>query len=438
MPGRKDDGSLFSTSTMPAKTPRRRQRRLALGVLLAAVGLAVLTFPIRATWWGGWILAVAEAGIVGGLADWFAVTALFRHPLGLPIPHTALIPANWQLMAARVGTMVGVRVLTTEYVSREVSRVDVADLLARAAERVRPADLGSAVRAVASWAAAELPRDAAADLVAWLRAILIARPVAPLLAELLDVAHRHGWDQRVIETVAGALAGALERPDVRDAVADLVDGVMGSYRKRMGAYPSLLIGFADLLGLINRDRLVSALHVALRKVAEDPEDPLRQRLREALAELPGRLRSDPELAARVEAAKRDLLSSPITTKLIDDASARLHGALIADLRSDQSELAAWITDQLERLRQTVASDEALRLDLDRWLKAQATAFVERYQDRVAAFIERGVHALGPEGAVRLIEEHAGDDLQYIRVNGTVVGGLAGGAIYGMHLLLGLL
>ncbi len=404
-------------------------------MLLAAVGLAVLALPFRASWWGGWILAIAEAGIVGGLADWFAVTALFRYPLGVPIPHTALIPANWQLMAARVGTMVGDRVLTTEYVTREVSRVDVADLLARAAERVGPGDVEGVVAAVARWAAAELPPDSAVGLVAWLRRLLLAQPAAPFLADLLDLARRHGWDQRVIEALADTLVAALERPDFREALADLVDGVVESYRQRMGTYPSLLIGLAGLLGLIDRDRLVSALHAAVRKVADDPEDPLRRRLSEALAELPGRLRAEAELAARVEAAKRELLSSPVVTKLIEDAAAALHGALVSDLGSGRSELIAWLTDQLEHIRQTVVSDGALRQNIDRWLKAQARALVERYQDRIAVFIERGVHALGPEGAVRLIEEHAGDDLQYIRVNGTVVGGLAGGAIYGVHLLL---
>ena len=117
----------------PAPGTRRppRQRRLASLVLLTAVALAAAAIPFRTTWWGGWILAVAEAGIVGGLADWFAVTALFRHPLGLPIPHTAIIPANWELMAARVGTMVGDRVLTKEYVIDEISRFDLADLIAR-------------------------------------------------------------------------------------------------------------------------------------------------------------------------------------------------------------------------------------------------------------------------------------------------------------------
>jgi uncharacterized membrane-anchored protein YjiN (DUF445 family) len=96
---------------------------------------------------------------------------------------------------------------------------------------------------------------------------------------------------------------------------------------------------------------------------------------------------------------------------------------------------AWITARLDGARQALAEDGELRQSLDRWLKAQLTEAVDRYHDRIARFIERGVHALGPEGAVRLIEEHAGDDLQYIRVNGTVVGGLAGGALYSIHLLL---
>jgi uncharacterized membrane-anchored protein YjiN (DUF445 family) len=98
----------------------------------------------------------------------------------------------------------------------------------------------------------------------------------------------------------------------------------------------------------------------------------------------------------------------------------------------------WIVDRLEESRRRIADDAALRAALGRWVKARAIEIVDRYHGRMAAFIENGVRALGPEGAVRLIEEHAGDDLQYIRVNGTVVGGLAGGGIYGLHLLLRLL
>jgi uncharacterized membrane-anchored protein YjiN (DUF445 family) len=418
--------------------PRARQRRLALIVLLAAAGLAVAAFPFRATWWGGWILAIAEAGIVGGLADWFAVTAIFRHPLGLPIPHTALIPANWELMAERVGVMVGDRVLTKEYVTREVSRFDVAELLARAAERVKPDDLESAVRAVARWAAEQIAPASTADLVAWLQRVLLTRPVTPLLATALEVARRQGWDQRLIEALAGALIDALDRPDFRNAVGDLVDQVLGSYREKMGTYPRFLIGLANIFGLIDRDRLVAALHAALKKVADDPDDPLRQRLSEAVAGLPERLRTDPDLAARVEAAKDELVASPGMARLLDAAAAGLRRALVSDLGSDRSEVGAWVTARLEGARRQLASDDRLRQDLDRWLKQRVTEVVERYHDRIARFIERGVHALGPDGAVRLIEEHAGDDLQYIRVNGTVVGGLAGGALYAIHLLLRLL
>lgn len=427
---------------LPPKTPMRqgpaRQHRLALMVLLAAAGLAVTAFPFRATWWGGWILAIAEAGVVGGLADWFAVTALFRRPLGLPIPHTALIPANWELLARRVGVMVGDRVLTKDYVTREVSRFDVADLLARAADRLKPEDIESAVRALARWLAEQLSPASPAELVGWLRRILLAQPVAPLLATTLEIARRHGWDQRLIEAVARALVDALDRPDFRNAVGELVDGVLQSYRAQMGTYPRFLIGLADAFGLIDRNRLVGALHTALKKVADDPDDPLRQRLSAAVAELPDRLRADPELAAHVESVKNELTASPGMTRLLEDAAAALREALVADLGSERSEVIAWGADQLDRARRQLASDEELRRELDRWIKHRLIGLVERYHDRIAWFIERGVHALGPEGAVGLIEEHAGDDLQYIRVNGTVVGGLAGGAIYGTHLLLRLL
>src|SRR5580765_4889682 len=262
----------------PAMTRPRGRRRLALAVLLAAAALAVAAFPFRARWWGGLLLAIAEAGVVGGLADWFAVTAIFRHPLGIPIPHTALIPANWQLMAARVGGLVGGRILTTEYVTREISRVDVASLVAQAAARIRPADIEPLVASVARWAAAQIPPGAGTELVSWVRGLLLSRPLAPILAEIADVAHRNGWDQRLVDALAQTLVDTLDRPDVRAAVRDLADEVVGSYRQRMGLYPGLLIRVANALGLIDTDRLVSALRAALVQVAEDPDDPLRRRL----------------------------------------------------------------------------------------------------------------------------------------------------------------
>jgi uncharacterized membrane-anchored protein YjiN (DUF445 family) len=414
------------------------QRRFALGVLLGAAALAIAALPVRETWWGGWILAIAEAGIVGGLADWFAVTAIFRRPLGLPIPHTGLIPRNWELMAERVGVMVGSRVLTKEYVRDEIARVGVGDLLARGAERVSREDLEKATRVLAQWAAEQMTPATTAELLARGRRALIAEPVAPLLAAALGVARRQGWDQRLLDGALAVLAGAMERPEFREAVSDVVGDVVTRYRERLGVYPRLLMGLAEVVGLLDRERLVGALHTGLREVAKDREHPLRRQAVEVFADLERRLTEDPALSARVEAAKAELLVSPALASLLDDAAGALARALRVDLAGPRSELATWLVDRLDRARLALIADAELRGEIQTWILTQVSALIERHHDRLAAFIENGVRALGPEGAVRLIEEHAGDDLQYIRVNGTVVGGLAGGAIYGVHLLLRLL
>jgi len=414
------------------------QRRFALGVLLGAAALAIAALPVRETWWGGWILAIAEAGIVGGLADWFAVTAIFRRPLGLPIPHTGLIPRNWELMAERVGVMVGSRVLTKEYVRDEIARVDVGDLLARGAERISRADLEKVTRVIAEWAAEQITPATTADLLTRVRRALIAEPMAPLLAAALGVARRQGWDQRLLDGALTVLAGAMERPEFREAVGDVVNDVVTRYRERLGTYPRLLLGLAEMVGLLDRERLVTALHTGLREVVKDREHPLRRQAVEVLGDLERRLTDDAALRARVEAAKAELLASPALAALLDDAASALTRALRADLAGPRSEVATWLVDRLDRARLTLLGDSELRREIDAWIKTQVSTLIERHHDRLAAFIENGVRALGPEGAVRLIEEHAGDDLQYIRVNGTVVGGLAGGAIYGVHLLLRLL
>jgi len=407
-------------------------------VLLGAGVLAVVAVPFRATWWGGWILAVAEAGIVGGLADWFAVTAIFRRPLGLPIPHTALIPANWEAMAERVGVMVGGRVLTKQYVLDEIGRVDLADLIARGAERISPEDLDAATRTVADWAVEQVTPTAASELMARLRSMLAEQPTAPTLAAALRIARQNGWDRRVVQGLVNVLADAMERPEFRSTVGEVIEDLMLRYRARLGVYPRLFIGLAELIGVLDRDRLVEALHSGLRQVAKDSDHPLRTRASEVVAELEDRLVRDAELAARVEAAKRELLNTPAVVTLLDDLAASLRRTLLVDLGAEHSEAVTWIATRLERARQVLVSDATLRVEIAGWIRTRVAELVERYHGQIARFIENGVRALGPEGAVRLIEEHAGDDLQYIRVNGTVVGGLAGGAIYGIHLLLRLL
>ncbi len=409
--------------------------RLALGALLAAAVLAIAAFPFRATWWGGVLVAVGEAGVIGGLADWFAVTALFRRPLGLPIPHTALIPANWEMLAARVGSMVGGRVLTKAYVADEIAQFDVGGLLAGGAARIKRADLEALTRTVARWLVVEVTPGATGELLARVRRLLADQPLAPILADLLDAARGHAWHERMVAGVATAVGDALDCPAFRATVSDVVDGLIDRYRRSMSPGPRFWLGVADLLGVVDRERLVAALQTGLREVATDPAHPLREQIAATIAELPSRLRRDPALAARVEALKAEALGSPVIARLVDDAAAAVREAIAADLGTPDSELVSWIADRLERARQALVDDAALRAELAAWVKARVVELVERHHGRLAGFIENGVRALGPEGAVRLIEEHAGDDLQYIRLNGTVVGGLAGGAIYTLHHLL---
>jgi uncharacterized membrane-anchored protein YjiN (DUF445 family) len=206
----------------------------------------------------------------------------------------------------------------------------------------------------------------------------------------------------------------------------------------MATGPRILLGLAHLFGVVDRDRLVNALQTGLREVARDPGHPLRAQIAAAIAELPSRLRTDGKLAARVEALKVEALASPALARLVDDAAAAVRQALAADLAAPKSEVVGWVSDRLDRARHALIADAGLRAELDAWAKARVIELVERHHGRLAVFIENGVRALGPEGAVRLIEEHAGDDLQYIRLNGTVVGGLAGGAICSVHMLIRLL
>jgi len=420
---------------MEPRSAPRRQRRLALTVLVVAAVTAVVAYPLRTTWWGGWILAVAEAGLVGGLADWFAVTAIFRRPLGLPIPHTALIPANWELMASRVGRMVGDRVLTKQFVTEEIGRLDLGAALGRGAARLTRADLEATTRTVARWLVSQLPPHGVHDLLERVRLILAGRAWAPAVATAIEIARERDWDEHLVAATFRALSDSLERPAMHVLVTSLVDDLLQHYRQEAGIYPRFWLGMADFLGLIDRRRIVASLRSGVRDVAEDPLHPLRRTLRAGLAELPGRLRAEPALSARVDAVARELLEGETLRSLLNDLAAKLQRSVLADVEGPRSELIGWVAERLERARLDVIADEVLRRDLDFWVKRRLIEAIERHHGRIAEVIEKGVLALGPDGAVRLIEEHAGDDLQYIRVNGTVVGGLAGGAIYGVHLLL---
>jgi uncharacterized membrane-anchored protein YjiN (DUF445 family) len=330
---------------------------------------------------------------------------------------------------------VGDRVLTKQFVTDEIGRLDLGDLLARVAMRITSEDIGKATRAVARWLVIQIPPRAIHDLLERLRQLLATRAWAPTLASVLDGARQRGWDEHLVEVAFRTLADGLERPAMSAAVADLIEDLLLRYRESLAGYPRFWLGVADFMGLIDRRRIVAALRSGAREIAEDPGHPARLTLLGALRELPPRLRSDPALAARVDAVAREMLEGERVRRLLQDVADLLERHVVADLDRPRSELIAWMAERLEGARRGVLADDELRRQVDGWVKRHLADLIERHHGRLAEFIEKGVLALGAGGAVGLIEDHAGDDLQYIRVNGTVVGGLAGGAIYGVHLLL---
>ncbi len=238
--------------------------------------------------------------------------------------------------------------------------------------------------------------------------------------------------------MAAALIDALERPDFRATVGAVVDEVLADYRTRMGVYPRILMGLASTFGLIDRERIVAALHEALKKIGDDADDPLRRRLTETLAALPGRLRADPALAARIEAAKEELLASPAVARLLEDAAVGLRKIVIADRRP------AVRAGRAGSPSVSIARDRRWRTTppcASRSIAGSRSGSPRRWTATTTASRTSSSGAStrsAPRARSGSIEEHAGDDLQFIRVNGTVVGGLAGGGLYAIHLLLELL
>ena len=324
--------------------------------------------------------------------------------------------------------MVGGRVLTKDYVREEIARIDLADLLARAAERVSRADLEAATRD--RGALARRAADAGRRRRAARRA-----PVAPSCTRRW----RRCWPRRCASPdgragISGsstarsrALAEALERPEFRHAVGEVIDDLLARYRERMGVYPRFWMGVATTAG---RDR---------------PRPPRGRAPRRACARSRG--------IAITRCARRAPTCSPTSSggwstiprwprgsrrpsascwrrrrwrRCWTRPRRRSRARCSPTSAGERSELTAWMAERLERARRALVADGSLRAEIDGWVKTRLTELIERHHGRIAEFIENGVLALGPDGAVRLIEEHAGDDLQYIRVNGTVVGGLAGG------------
>jgi uncharacterized membrane-anchored protein YjiN (DUF445 family) len=421
--------------TDPVGSGRRgdgRQRDLARTKLLAT-GLLAATFALlvvarifeHAHPAMGFVVAFAEAATVGGLADWYAVVALFRRPLGLPIPHTAIIPRNQQRIGDSLGTFIETHFLAPGPVAAKLKEVDFARL---ASDWLRdPLHSASLARFVLRL----LPRAFAAMDESGLRPFLARRfverieqvEITPLAAGILGTLTQERRHQRILDELMVAAGRLLDNPEALAAIRDRIRDEL----------PSLFNLFrADAYVL---RKLVGAIAALLEEVRVDPEHAVRREFDQFIASFIERLRTSPEYAERLERLKRDLLARPELRSLADDVWQSLQSFLDQETRAPESVIHGHLRNLLVDIGEHLQEDARIRADINAGMVTVLQTFVETEKSGISKFISDQVKSWDMDQMIRLIELNIGRDLQYIRFNGTLIGGLAGLALHGGEKLL---
>lgn len=413
----------------PADRARRHELRVmkavALGALVFMAVLFVVAFALQQQYpaWA-YVRAAAEGGMVGALADWFAVTALFRHPLGIPIPHTAIIPRRKDEIGRTLGEFV-----ETNFLAGDVVRAKLAQtpLSRTAGEWLRePAHAETVARegaTVATGFLRTLSDEEVQDLIADLaREHLVSPEWGPSLG---------GWLERVVD--AGAHHGAVDL--AVDSIAGWLRGNRASFtglvsRRLPSWVPSVAMRLVDDTVYNEAVKFVSA-------VQADPDHPARRAVDGYLARLAQGLQHDPETIGRLEGAKSVVFDSPRVRELAAEAWNTAKTGLLRALDDPESSLRRRATAALQEIGGRLASDEALQRRVDDRVTDAAVFLVDRYRHSIASLITDTVERWDADETTEKIELMVGRDLQYIRLNGTVVGALAGLVIFAIaHAFLG--
>jgi uncharacterized membrane-anchored protein YjiN (DUF445 family) len=391
----------------------RRMRTVATSLLLLAVAVYVVTsLWHHAPGWVGYLRSAAEAGTIGALADWFAVTALFRHPLGLPIPHTAIIRKRKDDLGRGLQSFVATHFLAEAVIRRKVDQIGVS---ARVGVWLRePPNADRVSTEIADRLASALEKMNDALVVELVERSVIPRlvdaPWAPLLGALLDRALADGLQHRTVDVLLDHATEWLVRNP--DAVREIVLERAPSWTPKWADEAIAARVYAEAVKLVHA-------------VRADRNHRMRQTLDTFLTDLARRLRTDPQLRARVEDLKAQALASPTAADAIGAMWSTAKGILLDLSTDEQSVPRRAASTHLASLGLRLTSDSELAASVDKAAADLATRAVNRYKHDIAAIIGDTVASWEPVEASRRIELHVGRDLQFIRINGTVVGALAG-------------
>ncbi|WP_243402832.1 MULTISPECIES: DUF445 domain-containing protein [Bacteria] len=403
-----------------------RMRRIAGGLLLAMAAIFLVSRHYAPIYpWAGFVQAFSEAAMVGGLADWFAVTALFRHPLGLPIPHTAIVPRNKDRIGDTLAIFLRTNFLLPAIIARQMRRVDVATAIARWLTDP-PEGAGGRFRQGASK--------------------LVAQVLDGLDPQRLGGMVKAGIAARLRETDVSPILGRILTATVADnRHAPLLDGAIRWSAKALAANEHLIRQMVhDRAGSILRwtgldetvaDKLIDGLDRLIVDMAEDPQHPLRLKVEEGLDRLAWDLQFDPETQAKVEAMKVELIANPAMQRWMDGLWESARAGLLRIARDPEGAMQGQIGDLLRQLGQTLTSDPRLARTINRFVRRTVVGIAADYGEGIVALVSQTVRGWDTRTITSRLENAVGRDLQYIRINGTLVGGLVGLVIHSVDVLL---
>ncbi|MFJ2895704.1 DUF445 domain-containing protein [Streptomyces sp. NPDC087218] len=404
----------------------RRMKTTATGLLLLVALVYVL-----ATWaknegvggWPGFVAAAAEAGMVGALADWFAVTALFKRPLGLPIPHTAIIPTKKDQLGASLGSFVGENFLSGDVVRGRIHGLGVGRRLGAWLAEPEHADRVTAELSTALRGALTVLRDA--DVQAVVGEAITRRAnaveIGPGLGKMLEKVVADGGHRKVVDLICTRAHDWLVLHG--DSVMEAVQGGAPGWTPR---FVDKRIG----------ERVYKELLRFVTEMRDMPGHPARASIDTFLTDFASDLQTDSDTRARVERLKSEILGRGEVQEVIASAWSSVRSMIIAAAEDEQSELRLRARASLMGLGARLATDDRLQAKLDGWLEDAAVYVVTTYRTEITSLISDTVASWDADQTSKKIEAHIGRDLQFIRINGTVVGALAGLLIYTVSWALG--
>ena len=397
-------------------------RIVATGLLVLMALVFVLTHALlpQDEGWAGYVQAFSEAALVGGLADWFAVVALFRHPLGLPIPHTAIVPKNKDRLADNLAGFLRSNFLTPAIVARRLVAVDIAGSAGRwLAAPAEPGRRGGNFGRFAVQLLDAADNEALSDLVRQgLAGNLRRLEVAPLLGRILDRSLDEERFQPVFDSAVIWGARILDENEylIRGLVQERTQWVL-----RMAGVDQRVA-----------NAIIDGLRRLLKDMSYDPEHPLRVKILIALKDVAFDLQYLPETREKVENWKNDLIDNPELGRFLDGVWSNLKMSMRGALKDGGAQaLSGKVGEGVRAFGATIESDEALRRSLNKYARRAIVGVVADYGDQIVSVVSDTVKRWDTRTVSDRLEHAVGRDLQFIRVNGTLVGGLVGLTLHGL-------